>query len=813
MIAILKELKQMWSSRSLKLFLSIIIILFPQKVFTDTNDCKINSFDSQNFKRLDKIEINTIENRKFQLNNIKILTDIRRTILPKFKKKYLSNILVFYSNGDKCQLQGFIRQNGDLRDHIRLVDGKVHQSLDVSLINGNINGIVKFKLLLNDTRGVKEDEIIITELLREIGFISPRSSLVDAEINGAKSEMIFQEKSVKELLEFNLRREGPILEGNDKFIFKFQSQVLRDGIFWNAEMAEAADKGIALQLARLSNSNWSMKSLNHFEISFKALSKLNKIYLTFLSNYKNKTNNFNYNEYSLSNEMLGVSENEHIKKLNHFNIILHAAGADHALYPLNRKFYWNSVMNYFEPIYYDGDIDFNKKTANKPFVETVTLPYHGNISEDHISLIELISNIDLDNLYKELKIKNLDVSKLILEKKIKILINSIKKSYKNVNKTDKELINFNKNITFNENYKNFFIKNLNETNLNSKFVKILDLKEDTIILENCDIISNICEMKIYNLYNSDDISELRSILESRLKDKKYFYEIDPFIKIDEPDVKILKVQTTDLIYSDHVDIKYDQEGDVLNIFQKKEGSRVFFKNGSLKNITINFMSNYSNDKLVDFPIDNFGNTGCITFMGIEFFNVRLLSKNSNCEDAINIINSRGEIKYIDIKDSISDGLDIDFSQISIDRAVITNSKNDCADFSMGKYDINEMITEFCGDKSISVGENSIFVANKIYSKFSDIGLATKDGSYSAVDFIDIHKTKYCIAAYNKKQEFTGGKIEVNEINCTDYSEEKFLDNISIYEAKNKNLKNLIEKSEYSVESEKEVIVNTPIKYD
>ena len=117
------------------------------------------------------------------------------------------------------------------------------------------------------------------------------------------------------------------------------------------------------------------------------------------------------------------------------------------------------------------------------------------------------------------------------------------------------------------------------------------MKEDTIILENCDIISNICEKKIYNFYNSDDISELRSILESRLKDKKYFYEIDPFIKIDEPDIKILKVQTTDLIYSDHVDIKYDQEEDVLNIFQKKEGSRVFFKNGSLKNITINFILN------------------------------------------------------------------------------------------------------------------------------------------------------------------------------------------------------------------------------
>ena len=203
----------------------------------------------------------------------------------------------------------------------------------------------------------------------------------------------------------------------------------------------------------------------------------------------------------------------------------------------------------------------------------------------------------------------------------------------------------------------------------------------------------------------------------------------------------------------------------------------------MKNITINFISNYSNNKLVDFPIDIFGNTGCITFVDIEFINVKLSSKNSNCEDAINIINSRGKIKYIDIKDSISDGLDIDFSQISIDKVFISNSKNDCADFSMGKYNINEIITEYCGDKSISVGENSIFIAKKVYSKFSDIGLATKDSSYSAVDFIDIQKTKYCIAAYNKKQEFTGGKIEVNQINCTDYSEEKFLDNIQFIKLK------------------------------
>ena len=63
--------------------------------------------------------------------------------------------------------------------------------------------------------------------------------------------------------------------------------------------------------------------------------------------------------------MLGVNNNDYIKKLNHFNILLHAAGADHALIPRNRKFYWNNVMNFFEPIYYDGTLDFNKSIIKK----------------------------------------------------------------------------------------------------------------------------------------------------------------------------------------------------------------------------------------------------------------------------------------------------------------------------------------------------------------------------------------------------------------------------------------------------------------
>ena len=37
----------------------------------------------------------------------------------------------------------------------------------------------------------------------------------------------FSQKSVKELIEYNLKREGPILEGNENFMFYFKVKFQR----------------------------------------------------------------------------------------------------------------------------------------------------------------------------------------------------------------------------------------------------------------------------------------------------------------------------------------------------------------------------------------------------------------------------------------------------------------------------------------------------------------------------------------------------------------------------------------------------------
>ena len=48
---------------------------------------------------------------------------------------------------------------------------------------------------------------------------------------------------------------------------------------------------------------------------------------------------------------------------------------------------------------------------------------------------------------------------------------------------------------------------------------------------------------------------------------------------------------------------------------------------------------------------------------------------------------------------------------------------------------------------------------------SNIGVAAKDSSVVNIDSVVASNVPTCFAAYNKKQEFWGGKISVNAHNC------------------------------------------------
>jgi len=145
--------------------------------------------------------------------------------------------------------------------------------------------------------------------------------------------------------------------------------------------------------------------------------------------------------------------------------------------------------------------------------------------------------------------------------------------------------------------------------------------------------------------------------------------------------------------------------------------------------------------------------------------VEIEATNQVCEDAVNLINATGNIDSIEISDSVSDGLDIDFSNVYVGNITIKNSSNDCLDLSGGQYVIRNINLEGCNDKGVSIGETSQVQIQNINIEETYIGIAVKDSSLLDVGNANIDTSNYCFAVYRKKQEFGPSYLSIGKSNC------------------------------------------------
>ena len=80
-------------------------------------------------------------------------------------------------------------------------------------------------------------------------------------------------------------------------------------------------------------------------------------------------------------------------------------------------------------------------------------------------------------------------------------------------------------------------------------------------------------------------------------------------------------------------------------------------------------------------------------------------------------------------------MDIDYSNIKIEKIFINKSNNDCVDLSSGKYEFVELNLSECGDKALSVGEKSIVKLNDLEvfkSVIKSQGFIIQEGSSKRV---------------------------------------------------------------------------------
>ena len=749
----------------------------PDKNFTGCNyDINEENIKAINNLKIKKINIDIHNYRNWTVSNIRIITSNTRFIPNNLKKRFDATIKVIYENDIECVLKGRVRHSGDAKDHIALKDNSIIQSLDVTLEYGNIRGVTRFKLFKPDVRGVLEDVVIQSKILRDLGFLAPRSISVIAKVNETESVMLFQEKAAKELLEYNNRREGPILEGDQKFFFELVKNIPDNNISnWSVGTPALRSKSSKVMLSKLTNANLTSKGNIHKEISLDAINKLNLIYLYWSNRFQDEKNNFYFFDYDLDNSLLSMFEKDKIIKLEMYNLFMQSTNSHHALSASNRKFYWNSIENFFEPIMYDSNPNIETN-----FSDTTTAKIRYPISSLYLESIERLekrlTKIDVEKLhtysnYNGLDLTNTDIRRKIV--KIRNNLNLIKENYiKNLN----EEVNSHNTYKYKEDIFSNFNKYLQEISPKTLLIKLEDDKffKCGVNLDNCKIY-NISEKELLMLLEGELIkNDINYQFVGQNIDLNYLYREDNYNKE--------KYLDTTIFYEKGSKLNIDYDKNIISIYQNKVGAKTYIKDGSLQGTKIIFNGvGISMDTIPpNYPIDTKGLTGCLSLINLNLKNVDISFTNSNCEDSVNFINSNGNVKKISIKNSYSDALDVDFSELIFDKIDVSNAKNDCIDFSYGNYNLGNLVLDDCGDKAVSVGEGSELSIKNLKASNSNMGVASKDSSIVNLHNVSVENVSICLAAYKKKQEFNGGIININDnFNCNNFEIKQSVDKFSL----------------------------------
>ena len=226
---------------------------------------------------------------------------------------------------------------------------------------------------------------------------------------------------------------------------------------------------------------------------------------------------------------------------------------------------------------------------------------------------------------------------------------------------------------------------------------------------------------------------------------------------------------------DTLKMKNDRGNGILVINTDEESylNNVVFKNLSAPSLT-------SGDGLL----------GSVNFYEAD---VKILNssfyKNLAGDDYINIIRSKFYIENSYFEETLSDSIDIDFSDGSIVNSRFFMSKNDAIDFSGSNVKLDKIYIHGSGDKGISVGEGSILNGNDIIIENSKIGIASKDESNVYLNNVTINNVDIGLAAYIKKIEYGSPQIKASNVKLLNYKHDYISDLRSQIIIDNKKIEN------------------------
>lgn len=647
--------------------------------------------------------------------------------IEKIYKEYLPAKIDFQGADFDEDCKAMMRLNGDWKDHIDAVNGRA--SLVVKLKKCYVGGISKFKLLLPNTRN-GSNEIFWSMLLEEYGFPTLYTQQVNVNFNGKKYKALFQEAPSSAFLERHGIREAPIIENDERQLWIARTNWFYHAKVLNVDRHYSRTSPFKFWLDDDSFQYQAPSSFGRLDNPEFADNKLNSlIAMRGLSQFLNRENILNWK----------------------FYFALQKIWAPHGVVWHNQKFIYMPMTNSFIPLYYDGDVLMSPNEANAP-------------------------RYLLDGCNAIVRGPGEHFEKEFTKRSGEVLTQEMRCTYQKISEEFSHLStweNWRLNIevsTENPPIK-FISANPTKFSLQSGFK---DLYVDMMIIQNGDYL--VCK-------NFIDTQSCEVINEKRAHK----------ILTDGEIIKFDKYKQTATVVAGELDPKVQSNGRMIEvagsyIVDVKRGEKyyLYLPDGNYRKIDIHLQGPGSRvvaygelgdsdsvsitgdapNIFLDSRHDELMLTGCITFLNTKFNNPSLVSTATGCEDSINILNSTGKIKDINVKNATEDALDIDFSNLQIENIDVGSAGNDCLDISTGNYIIGTANLKNCGDKGVSAGEYANMKLDKAIVNGATLGLVAKDGAHLMVsEFKGSTIKEKCLDAYIKKKRFPIGHVYALSKSC------------------------------------------------
>ena len=661
-----------------------------------------------------------------QQKNLDIANNLKKRSWSDYKKINIKK------DNSKCIYSGNYRLTGDLTDHFG-GDGDIPHSIKIKLKDSNLDQITKFKLFVPITRSGKY-EVLNVLIHKELGFIAPRTALIDVKIMDKKYKALFQEDITKEMLEYNNFHEALLIEGDEGYRSLDNPKIINSRFINNIYLDKIA-KDILYEISNL----YSMTSKLSNEVNESSTFDDPPLFIDFLpKNNKKKFVSFHLLNYAL-NSSNGLSRDDH-------------------------RIVYDHISRFYYPIFYDGHYSANSSDEKKH------LNFEFNKSDKEL-IIKKLKNLNKKKLLHQAKNHGANFN----EEEIKDII------FKAIIKLNQaspsiEYLNLKKKFISDDKYTYLlkasqYIRSLYKIDSNFKLEYYWKVNENKI--ERCFELNNNLSCNLMNIDNS--FFKKKLFFESQnISSGIYLHNFneDNKVKYDFDLKKNRKIVDNDFYieFTSNIEPIINIQNKTIT-FKKEisdnQNTLIKISDGIIENwqITLTQEENFGYKKVKNSRFSKYGLTGCITFNDMEIKNLKLIINNTNCEDAAHFVRSNGVVDYLEIYNSKEDALDVDFSKLRFNKIKIDNAFNDCLDFSSGEYYANEVELSNCKDKAISIGEKSRLNLNYLNVTNAMIGVVAKDDSQLKIKQASILETKICAMAYRKKQEFGGGLILYENMKC------------------------------------------------